>query len=85
MDRQRIDCLGQGKNHVKIRHRQKFCFSFNYPILLILALTLRTMPIAARVVTYGKSSTTIASINMTAQLGCSAFSDGRKRAKLPSV
>ena len=69
----------------KIRHRQEFRASSLYPNFSFITLTLRTMPIAARVVAYSEITTTIASIDMTTQLGCSAFFNGVKRAELPSV
>jgi hypothetical protein len=58
---------------VKIRHRKQFRFPFCYPIFPVFTLTLGTMAIAARVVTYSKISTTIASINMAAQSRSSAL------------
>jgi hypothetical protein len=42
------------------------------------------MPIAPRVVAYSEITTTIASIDMTTQLGCSAFFNGVKRAEPPN-
>jgi len=43
------------------------------------------MPVAARVVADGDVSTIIARIDMTTQLGRSAFFNGVKRAQLPCV
>jgi hypothetical protein len=85
MHRQRIDTAWQGKNDVEVRHRQEFCASSLYPIFSFVTLTLRAMPIAARVVANSESTTTIASIDMTTQLGCSTFFNGVKRAELPRI
>jgi hypothetical protein len=85
VNRQSVDAVRQSKNHVEIRNRQEFRASSFYPILSFITLTLGTMPIATRVVANTQITTAIASIDMTTQRGRSAFSDGIKRTKLPSI
>jgi len=80
MNCQRIYCFGQGKNYVEVWHWQEFCASGFDPILSFVALTLGAMPVAAGIVTDSDFSTTIASMDMTSQFGCSAFFNGVKRA-----
>lgn len=50
---------------MEIWNWQKLCASGLYPILSFVALTFRSMPIPARIVTDSKIARTIASIDMT--------------------
>jgi hypothetical protein len=58
---------------MEIRHWQKLSASSLYPIFSFVALTFGTMPVAARVITDGQMTTSIASIDMTTQFGSSTF------------
>jgi hypothetical protein len=63
----RIKLVRQSKHHMKIRNRQKLRQLSLNPLDLLRTLTLRTMPVPARIKRNLKMTTAIASINMRAK------------------
>ena len=65
----------QGEHDVEIGDRQQFALSILQPLCSRRALTLRTMPIAARVVGDARRAAIVASLDMTAERRRSARRD----------
>jgi hypothetical protein len=64
---QDIQLVRHGKDHVKVAGVEEFAFSCRQPALASLGLTLRAVPISARVVGDGLITATGASISMPAE------------------
>ena len=74
-----------GEDDVKIAGVEKFCFPSRQPALTRLRLTLRTVPIATRVVGDGLITSAWASISMPAQVSSSTALNGTKGFELLKV
>ena len=82
---QLIECIGQGKYHVKIGHRQKLRFSCPYPFFPFGALAFWTMPVTAAIVTDTHMAAVCTTIHMASQRCGTAAFNGAECTQLPFI
>ena len=77
--------MRQGEYDVEVRNVEELSFSCGEPALASLCLTLRTVPVSARVIRDGLVTALGALIDVPSQGRCAAAGDGSQHAQLLEV